>query len=153
MHVRQFSGEVSTRSSASAAALWTLLSDVTEMGRWSPECTGGRWLDGAAEPLVGSQFRGTNRWGPLRWSTRCSIVAAQPDRLLAFDARHWSGATTRWTFELTPDGDSTVLREKFETRGKPAVVLVLDRLAGRPRRLVHSMETTLRRLSEAAQAR
>jgi len=130
-----------------------LLSDVTQMNRWSPECTGGRWLDGAAEPLMGSQFRGANRWGPMRWSTTCTVVAAEPARLLTFDARHWSGATTRWTFELIPYGDTTILRERFETRGTPAVVLVLDRLAGRPRRLVHSMKTTLRRLSEAAEDR
>jgi uncharacterized protein YndB with AHSA1/START domain len=149
--VKQFSGEVSFRSPATPESLWALLSDVTEMGRWSPECTGGRWLDSAPEPLVGRRFRGANRWGVLRWSTTCEIVAAEPERRLKFDARHWSGATTRWTFELHPDGAATNLRERFETRNTPGLVLLLDRLAGRPNRLQSSMRTTLQRLSAAAE--
>lgn len=149
--MKQFSGEVSFRSSATPESLWTLLSDITEMGRWSPECTGGRWLDGASEPLVGKHFRGTNSWGMLRWSTTCEVVAVEPERHLTFDARHWSGATTRWTFELDPDGDATNLRERFDTRDTPGLVLLLDRLAGRPNRLLSSMRTTLQRLSAAAE--
>jgi polyketide cyclase/dehydrase/lipid transport protein len=149
--VKQFTGEVSLRSPATADSLWTLLSDVTEMGRWSPECTGGRWLDGASKPAVGARFRGNNRWGVMRWSTTCEVVAAEPGRLLTFDARHWSGATTRWTFELVPDGDGTVLWERFETVGTPGLVLLLDRLAGRPERLLDSMKMTLQRLSQTAE--
>lgn len=149
--VKQFSAEVSFRSPAAPESLWPLLSDVTQMGRWSPECTGGRWLDHAAKPVLGAHFRGANRWGPVRWSTTCEIVAIEEGRHLAFDARHWSGATTRWAFELIPDGDGTVLRERFETRDSPSWVLLLDRLAGRPRRLVSSMKTTLQRLSDWAE--
>jgi len=122
------------------------------MGRWSPECTGGSWLDGASNPIVGGRFRGTNRLGPLRWSTTCEIVAVEERRRLVFDARHWSGATTRWDFELIPDGDGTVLRERFETKDSPSLVLFLDRLAGRPHRLLSSMKTTLQRLSAAAES-
>lgn len=150
--MRQFSGEVSWRSPAAPDALWPLLIDVTQMGRWSPECTGGSWLDDASKPVVGARFRGTNRLGPLRWSTTCEFVAVEEGRRLVFDALHWSGATTRWAFELIPDGDATVLRERFETRDSPGLVLLLDRLAGRPRRLLSSMRTTLQRLSTAAES-
>jgi uncharacterized protein YndB with AHSA1/START domain len=149
--VKQFSGEVSFRSPATPESLWPLLSDVTQMGRWSPECTGGRWLDQASKPVLGARFRGANRLGPVRWSTTCEIVAVEEGRHLAFDARHWSGATTRWAFELIPDGDGTVLRERFETRDSPSLVLLLDRMAGRPRRLLSSMTTTLQRLSNSAE--
>lgn len=93
---------------------------------------------------------GANRWGPVRWSTTCEIVAVEEGRHLAFDARHWSGATTRWAFELIPDAGGTVLRERFETRDSPGLVLLLDRLAGRPRRLASTMKTTLQRLSDSA---
>lgn len=150
--MRQFSGEASLRSRAAPDSLWRLLSDVTQMGRWSPECTGGDWLSGATKPVVGERFRGTNRWGPARWSTTCEIIAAEAGRRLEFDARHWSGATTRWAFDLLPDGDGTLLCERFETRDSPGWVLLLDRLAGRPRRLRSSMSTTLQRLSGAAES-
>jgi Polyketide cyclase / dehydrase and lipid transport len=149
--VKQFSAEVSFRSPVAPESLWPLLSDITQMGRWSPECTDGRWLGEASTPLVGKHFRGANRWGPVRWSTTCEIVAVGEGRHLTFDARHWSGATTRWAFELIPDGDGTMLRERFETRDSPSWVLLLDRLAGRPRRLVSSMKTTLQRLSDSAE--
>ena len=46
------------------------------MGRWSPECTGGKWLDGAAGPAEGARFKGSNKHGPLRCSTKCTIPKA-----------------------------------------------------------------------------
>ncbi|MGV0643900.1 SRPBCC family protein [Mycolicibacterium sp. XJ2546] len=143
--------EVSVRFAASPAAIWALLSDITQMGRWSPECTGATWVGEASSPLPGNRFRGTNRVGPLRWSTTCTIVAAEPGRLLVFDACHWSGATTRWTFELSPDDRGTIVRESFRTIDSPALIIILDRLARRPRRLGAGMRTTLERLSAQAE--
>ncbi|WP_165757606.1 SRPBCC family protein [Mycolicibacterium elephantis] len=100
------------RSAASPAAIWALLSDITQMGRWSPEkCTDVTWVGEASGPLPGNRFGGGNRVGPLRWSTTCTLVATEPGRFLAFDAYHWSGATTRWTFELSPDGPGTRVGE------------------------------------------
>jgi uncharacterized protein YndB with AHSA1/START domain len=153
--MRSLAGEVSVHSAASADAIWALLRDVTQMGRWSPECTGGTWLSSGSsntvsDPLPGSQFRGTNRLGPLQWSTTCTIVAVEPGRLLVFDARHSSGATTRWVFELRPESNGTTLRESFRTINSPAVVIAIDRLAGRPRRLQKGMRATLERLSAEA---
>lgn len=148
--MRSLAGEVSAHSAATPDAIWALLRDVTQMGRWSPECTGGTWLNGASDPLPGSEFRGRNRIGPLQWSTTCMIVAVEPSRLLVFDARHWSGATTRWAFELRPEGSGTMMRESFRTINSPAVIITLDRLAGRPRRLRSGMRATLARLSAEA---
>jgi uncharacterized protein YndB with AHSA1/START domain len=41
---------------ASPDALWKMVSDVTRMGEWSPENTGGEWLKGATGPAVGAKF-------------------------------------------------------------------------------------------------
>jgi uncharacterized protein YndB with AHSA1/START domain len=151
--MRSLASEVSVHSAATPEEIWALLRDVTQMGRWSPECTGGTWLNGASDPLPGSRFRGTNRIGRLQWSTTCTIVAVEPNRLLVFDARHWSGATTRWAFELRADGVGTTVRESFRTINSPSVIIVLDRLAGRPRRLRFGMRATLERLSGEAESR
>jgi hypothetical protein len=149
--MRSLAGEVSVRSAATPDAIWALLRDVTQMGRWSPECTGGTWLNDASDPLPGSRFRGTNRIGRLRWSTTCTVIAVEPSRLLVFDARHWSGATTRWVFDLRAEGAETTVRESFRTINSPAVIIILDRLAGRPRRLLVGMRATLERLSAEAE--
>ncbi|MGO1166088.1 MAG: SRPBCC family protein [Janibacter sp.] len=69
---------------------WEAVADVTQMGRWSPENTGAQVESGAtgeAEggPLpVGTSFVGTNRRGRARWSTRCTVTAADPGERFAF---------------------------------------------------------------------
>ncbi len=58
-------GRAVTVIRAPADQLWSLVSDVTRAGEWSPENIGGSWLDGATAPVVGARFRGTNRRGQV----------------------------------------------------------------------------------------
>ena len=37
-------------------AVWDLISDVTRMGDWSPECYRCTWLDGGTGPRAGARF-------------------------------------------------------------------------------------------------
>ncbi len=140
------SGSVSAHSTAAAHDIWVALTDVSRMGTWSPECTGCTWLTGEDRSAVGAQFRGSNRWGPLRWSTTCTVETFDIDRCFAYRAQHASGASTRWTYRLQPDETGTTVTEVFESVDSPAAVLMLDRLASRPRRLRRHMAATLARL-------
>lgn len=140
------SGAVSARSTASAHAIWDALTDVTRMGSWSPECTRCEWLTVDGQIGVGARFRGFNRWGRLRWSTTCTVEVFDVDRCFAYQARHASGAATRWTYLLEPDDTGTTVTERFESVNSPAAVLMLDRVAARPGRLHRHMEATLARL-------
>jgi hypothetical protein len=149
--VAPITGEVVWHSAADAHDIWEVLTDVTRMGQWSPECTGCEWLRPSGPVGVESRFRGTNRWGPMRWSTLCTIEVFDVDSCFAYSARHWSGAQTRWTYELVPDEAGTLIRESFESVDTPAMVLFLDRLTGRPRWLKHQVRTTLVRLSAFAE--
>jgi hypothetical protein len=54
-------------------------------------------------------------------------------------------------FELSPERVGTTVREGFRTINSPVMIIFLDRLAGRPRRLWSRMWTTLGRLSAAAE--
>ncbi len=139
------SGSVTAHSTAAAQDIWDALTDVTRMGEWSPECTGCRWI-GDDHIGVGAQFRGFNRWGPLRWSTTCTIDVFDVDRRFAYSARHSSGATTRWTYELRSHQAGTTVTESFESVDSPTAVLIADRLARRPGRLHRHMNATLTRL-------
>jgi len=118
------------------------------MGRWSPECKACTLLTPEGQTGVGAQFRGFNRWGLLRWSTTCTVEVFDIDRCFAYQARHASGASTRWTYRLEPDETGTTVTESFESVDSPAAVLMLDRLASRPGRLHRHMKATLARLFE-----
>lgn len=139
---------------APAEKVYDLVADVTQMGRWSPECTGGRWLGGAKGPAVGARFRGSNRHGLMRWSTRCEVTKAEPGRAFEWQVRE-SGM--RWGYRFEPDGDGTLVTEyREQTRPVPAAIRLVQRsgMIGRDRErlMVEGMRATLERLKEAAEA-
>ncbi|MSX96135.1 MAG: SRPBCC family protein, partial [Actinobacteria bacterium] len=62
--------EVTVHMNATPQQVWALVSDVTQIGRYSPETFEGEWLDGATGPAVGVRFRGhvkRNQKGPTYW--------------------------------------------------------------------------------------
>jgi hypothetical protein len=86
---------------SSPEAIYDLLADVSQMGRWSPVCTGGEYDDD------GEWFTGTNAMGDAQWETRCLVVARDRGREFAFVNHGLDGnvAMVRWGFELRPDAD------------------------------------------------
>jgi hypothetical protein len=70
----------------SADRVWSLISDVTQIGRFSPETFEAEWIGGTTGPAVGARFRGhvkRNEKGPVYW-TECTVVACEPGREFAF---------------------------------------------------------------------
>ena len=64
-------GEASVALVADAVRVWSLVSDVTRMGAWSPELEAAAWLDGATGPAVGARFKGrTGGGGPVEHHLR-----------------------------------------------------------------------------------
>lgn len=138
---------------APADRIYDLLSDVTQMGRWSPECTGGRWLSGASGPAVGARFKGSNKHGPMRWTTECEVTKA--DRPSAFE---WQVTQSgmRWGYRFAPDGEGTLVTEYREkTQETPFYVRLVQRsgILGRDREglMVEGMKATLERVKAAAE--
>lgn len=75
--------------------------DVARWGRFSPECTGATVVDTAGPLRVGSKFSGHNRRGPLRrWTTHCTVTAAEPGRVFAFDSAAIGLPIATWTYRL-----------------------------------------------------
>lgn len=101
---------------APADTVYALVSDVTRMGEWSPENVGGRWIRGASAPAVGARFRGSNRRGWRRWSTACTVVAADPGRTFAFDVSVAGIPASRWTYEIRQNGDISLVTETWTDR-------------------------------------
>ncbi|WP_067520641.1 SRPBCC family protein [Alloactinosynnema sp. L-07] len=96
-----------------ADVVWGLVSDLPNMGRFSPENVGGHWVDGTG-PAVGARFRGTNRNGEREWHTNATVVECVPERLLTFDVRSPFGVrVSRWSYVLEPTATGCVLTENW----------------------------------------
>jgi uncharacterized protein YndB with AHSA1/START domain len=148
---------VSVRIEAPPERVYDLVTDVTQMGRWSPECTGGSWLGGAAGPAVGIRFKGRNRRGWVRWSTTNEIVAAERGREFAFETKQ-SGMRWRYRFEPVDGGVATLVTESREPwRDRPKVAAFFTQLLlggedGHTDELRAGMRATLERVKAAAES-
>jgi hypothetical protein len=147
--------EVSLHIDAAPDAVYAIVTDIAQMGRLSPECTGGQWLDGATGPAVGARFKGTNKRGFARWSTTNEVVEADPGRAFSFETAQ-SG--TRWTYRMELDGDGTVVTESraaFKDRPMIAKVfstLLLGGIDDHDDELRVGMRQTLERVKAIAEA-
>jgi uncharacterized protein YndB with AHSA1/START domain len=146
--------EVTTDIAAPPARVYELVTDVTNMGRWSPECHRCEWVGGASGPAVGATFKGWNKRGLMRWSTLSTVVAADEPRHFAWEVQQ---SRMRWGYRFEPSGDGTRVTEyRDELARKPAHVRLAYkfRLLGRdPDAIVRSgMRETLERLKAGAES-
>jgi uncharacterized protein YndB with AHSA1/START domain len=148
--------EVSATIAAPADTVYAAVSDITRMGEWSPECRGGRWLGGATEARPGARFRGTNRNGPWRWATTCTVLTADPGRELSWEVRSLGRPVALWCYRFAGDGHGgTAVVESTEDR-RGAVIKALAPLAtgvgDRAGRNKKTMEITLARVKQVVEA-
>jgi uncharacterized protein YndB with AHSA1/START domain len=99
--------------------IWSQVADPAQMPRWSPENTGAPV--GAGSPLTpGDVFHGTNKRGPARWTTRCTVTEAEPGKVFAFDVLaigiktpRIRGRIANWTYTFEPVGSGTRITETW----------------------------------------
>lgn len=112
------------------------VSDVTQMGRWSPENTGAETSrPGRLE--VGDHFLGSNVRRGFRWQTECTVIAASPGERFAFRVHRIgrgrflvNGAIATWEyrFEGLDDGSTRVTETWTDDRGWPdRVAAIFDK--------------------------
>ena len=142
---------------AQPSVVYDLVSDVTRMGSWSPETTSCRWLGDATGPALGARFRGTNRHGPLlRWTTTCTVTAAEPGRRFAFDVSFAGVPIARWAYDLEPTATGCTVTEIWDDLRKRLLRLASVPLMGIADRAAHNrrgMQATLTALAAAAEGR
>lgn len=148
-------GSVTVHMAAPPDAVWALLSDVTQIGRFSPETFEAEWLDGATGPAVGARFRGhvkRNERGPTYWTT-CEVTACEPGRAFGFDVKTGGRTANSWRYDLEPAGDGTDVTESFQLADKLGLRVYWKLLGWARGKTNHNnMQTTLERMKAAVEA-
>ncbi len=145
--------EASIDVSATPAQVYDLVADISRMGEWSPEATGGVWTQGSGE--VGDWFDGTNKAGEREWTRECEVAAADRGRDFTFVVGGVEANRTWWSFEMQPAEDGvTQLTERWWIVNKsPAMLEATDEQFTQRIALTEEMlATTIAGLKRAAEA-
>jgi polyketide cyclase/dehydrase/lipid transport protein len=133
-------------------AVYATIVDVERWGRFSPECIGATVTHTDGPLVVGGRFSGHNRRGALRrWSTQCTVTAAEPSRLFTFDSAAIGLRIATWSYRLEPvdEGRATRLTQTWrDSRGRlmKAIGLIVSGVHDRGTHNRESMRITNLRL-------
>lgn len=149
--------EVSTQIAAPPERVWDLIGDPTRMGEWSPECKALAWIGDSTAPAIGAKFKGRNRNGWRRWTTRCTIVSYQPGREIAWDVDFFGIPVSRWGYQIEAGDRGSRCRvvESFRDRRSRSFTAVSPVARGVKDVEAHnraSMEHTLGQIKTAAES-
>ena len=144
---------VSVHIAAPPERIWRLVSDITQMPRWSPETYKTRWIDGATHATPGARFRGANRWHFIRWATTVEIEVAEPGRELTFVTFVEGKKRTRWSYVFEAKDGGTLVTESRTRLSVAPLRGNIDRLFmwGHVAGYTNAMRTTLERIKAAAE--
>ena len=104
---------VSREIAAPAEEVWALVTDLTAMGRWSPENRGGTWIDGATGAAVGARFRGRNGRGKRVWPTVVTVSECDQPRRFAFGLRIGRLGGADWIYDIEPVDQGCLVTETW----------------------------------------
>lgn len=148
--------EESIEIAAPPARVWELVSDLRNMGRWSPQCRK-TWVKGG-ETRLGATAVNLNRRGLLHWPTQTKVVAFDPEQKIAFKVREnhsvWSYTLEPTTVDAAPGTRLTARREAPDGTSKISWTLVEKVLGGQQTfqsELVQGMRQTLERIKADAE--
>ena len=157
MTKRRDRDSVSVDIAAPPERVYDLVSDITRMGEFSPECRRCTWARGATGPAVGARFRARNkgRRGPA-WFNTPTVVAAEPGREFAFNRKGPGIGSYTWRYALEPIPTGTRVTESYEAeKHLPRLMSWLTKQwvgsQDRDADLHEGMRTTLSRVKAAAE--
>jgi hypothetical protein len=160
---------------ASAEHVYNMVSDITRMGEWSPECFGGKWISGTPG-AEGARFHGFNREGAAVWTSESEVIEAKRSHSFAFtvlsfcagepdESSSWLGGSQpgdmTWAFHVEENGDGCVLTQVHTMRMVGPFYRAMLEEVDESKRLAHvqtrkehlhdSMKTTLANIKAAAE--
>jgi uncharacterized protein YndB with AHSA1/START domain len=148
---------VSIDIAAPPERVYALVSDITRMGEWSPECVRCTWTKGATAPVVGARFKASNKGGRgPAWANTPTVTVAEPGREFAFNRSGPGIGSYTWRYVMEPTASGTRLTESFDAEKVlgPVMTWLTEKWTGSTDRdadLRRGMTTTLTRLKAAAE--
>lgn len=132
--------------------VYELVTDVTRIGERSPECYRAEWLDDAIAATPGARFRGSNKIGPIRWATTCTVTTAEPDREFAFNVIGSNGRVqTRWQYRIEPTETGCQLTESYQFVWCPLAARAAELPFPRDRQLRRGIRRTVEAIKTEAE--
>ncbi len=137
---------------APVAKVWELVSDLSRMPQWSPQC---RMMKPLGPVRQGTRTINLNRRNRMFWPTTSTVTEVIPEKKLAFRV---NANNTIWSYELQPtDGGTRVVETRHAENGvKPMSNMTVNALFGGvpsfERELVDGMNQTLSRIKAAAES-
>jgi uncharacterized protein YndB with AHSA1/START domain len=134
------------------AKVWSLVSDLSRMPQWSPQC---RIMKALGPIRPGTRTINLNRRGLLFWPTTSVITEVVPERKFAFRIPI---NTSVWSYELEPTATGTRLIEtRHAENGVTAVSTAVTKAAlggvdSFEQELLEGMSQSLARIKAAAEA-
>ena len=141
---------------ANPEVIYSLVSDLSRMGEWSPENIGGEWIEG--DPgAVNSKFSGNNKLGDFEWTVDIRVSKADVNEHFEFivDPDNEEGPFVRWGYKIVElEQGSSELTETWEIILLPVSLRSLtDRqLANRKAAVGEGMRATLQGIKASAEA-
>ena len=141
------------------AEVYALVSELTRMGEYSPECYRVEWLEGADGPAPGARARGWNRNGNFHWTRDVVVLVALPGQEFTFQTlprrpMHRDSTIWRYTFAPQEQGGiaGTALTESYAIVRSSVWMRVLQAFLRRPEKMPDWMMETLQRIKRVAEA-
>lgn len=137
---------------APVAKVWGLISDLSLMPQWSPQC---RVMKMFGPLRQGGRTLNLNRRKFMWWPTTCTITEVIPEQKLAFKV---DANNAIWSYELEPTETGTrVIESRHAENGvKPISTMLVNALfGGEPSfegELVEGMNASLARIKARAES-
>ncbi len=101
---------------AGPAEVYGLITDLATLAELADETTSMSWHKGdSVRP--GAVFKGKNRNGSKTWTTTCTVTAAEPGRVFAFDVHSMAIPVAHWRYDIAgTDGGCQVTESTWDRR-------------------------------------
>ena len=146
---------VSKEIAATPEQVWSLITDLPSMGRWSPENDGGDWIRGASGPALGAKFRGKNSWEGKSWKAPVTITEFDAPHRFTFEMRIRPLGGADWSFDIEPTENGCKVTQTWIEKETALLRKIGTIATGVPERMSHtemSMRITLDNLAKELEA-